>query len=145
MTMKRIVYILFLISSIAFAQRGERLRAYKTAFITEALELTSGEAEKFWPVYNTYNDKLRELRHLERKEVFELAEGDFEGLSEEEANSMLDKISTIKSKEFQYHKEMLESLRNILPAKKVIKLKRAEEAFKMQLLEKVKSKRGHRP
>lgn len=30
----------------------DRWKAEKIAYITDAMELTSAEAEKFWPVYN---------------------------------------------------------------------------------------------
>lgn len=145
--MKTIVYILLLVSTISFGQKGDRsekLRAYKTAFITEALDLTSAEAEKFWPVYNVYDNKLMELRKMERKELFTLVKGDIDDLSEAEASGLLDKVSDIKLKELQYHQELDISLRNVLSAKKILKLKRAEQEFKMKLLERVKQKRGQR-
>lgn len=147
MIMKTIVYILLLVSAISFGQKGERsekLKAYKTAFITEALDLTSAEAEKFWPVYNVYDSKLMELRKMERKEIFTLVKGDIDDLSEAEAGELLEKVSDIKLKELQYHQEMDESLRNVLSAKKILKLKRAEQEFKMKLLERVKQKHGQR-
>ncbi len=142
--MKTIVYILLLVSAITFGQRGERsekLKAYKTAFITEELDLSPAEAEKFWPVYNLYDGKLMELRRIERKEIFTLVKG-VDNLSEEEANVLLEKILDLKSKEFQYHQEMDENLRNVLSSKKILKLKHAEEEFKMKLLERVKGKHG---
>jgi hypothetical protein len=145
--MKTIVYILLLVSTISLAQRGERsekLKAYKTAFITEALDLSPAEAEKFWPVYNVYDKKLMDLRKIERKEIFTLVNGDMDSLSDEEANALLEKISDIKSKEFQYHQEMDQNLRNVISAKKILKLKHAEQEFKMKLLERVKEKHGQR-
>ena len=55
--MKNIILLLLLVSSfqISLAQQGqhrERIKALKTAHITNELNLTSDEAEKFWPVYN---------------------------------------------------------------------------------------------
>jgi hypothetical protein len=43
-------------------QQGEKVQALKIAFITQKLQLTSAEAEKFWPVYNQYENEVRSLR-----------------------------------------------------------------------------------
>jgi len=63
---------LFLLSLIfvgcsitTFSQKQEpriNMYALKVAFITKDLNLTTEEAEKFWPVYNTYIDELKKAR-----------------------------------------------------------------------------------
>lgn len=68
--MKRLILILTLFLgsfSIANAQkenkedRAEKVQALKIAFITQKLELTSNEAQTFWPVYNRYETDLRQV------------------------------------------------------------------------------------
>ncbi|MAO09147.1 MAG: sensor of ECF-type sigma factor [Alteromonas sp.] len=127
------------------AQRGEKLKAYKTAFITEALDLTASEAEKFWPIYNVHEDKMMALRKSERKEIFETVRHNLESLSEEEANKLIDRMVDLKSKEFIYEKELIQNLKGILPAKKIIRLKKAEEEFKHMLLDKFRNRKGRHP
>ena len=39
-----------------------RLQAYKIAFLTKKLNLTPEEAQRFWPIYNKYEDELRSAR-----------------------------------------------------------------------------------
>ena len=41
------------------AQNGEKIQALKIAFITQKLQLTPDEAQKFWPVYNQYDNEIR--------------------------------------------------------------------------------------
>lgn len=69
--MKKILYILGLMLSISFsgfAQDGEgqadggRLKALQIAFLTQKLNLKPDEAERFWPVFNQYQDELRSTR-----------------------------------------------------------------------------------
>jgi hypothetical protein len=43
-------------------QRGEKIEALKIAFITQKLQLTSAEAQKFWPVYNQYESEVKNIR-----------------------------------------------------------------------------------
>ena len=42
--------------------KGERIEALKIAFITQKLQLTTDEAQKFWPVYNQYENEIRSLQ-----------------------------------------------------------------------------------
>ena len=69
MIMKKLFFtIALLIATLSFAQHGDKIKAYKAAFITEALDLTAAEAQQFWPIYNEHEDKLMDLRKKERKE-----------------------------------------------------------------------------
>jgi hypothetical protein len=36
------------------------IEAYKTGFITQRLNLTTEEAQKFWPIYNAYTAEVRQ-------------------------------------------------------------------------------------
>ncbi len=67
--MKKYLFLLLISTatfSLSFAQnpgkRSEKVQALKIAFITQKLQLTSSEAEKFWPVYNEYDNEIRDLR-----------------------------------------------------------------------------------
>jgi len=66
--MKKYLLILILMFgsfSFVFAQNGQRaekIQELKIAFITQKLQLTSAEAEKFWPVYNSYDNEIKQLR-----------------------------------------------------------------------------------
>lgn len=44
------------------AQDGEKIKALKIAFITQKLQLTPEEAQKFWPVYNQYENEISGLQ-----------------------------------------------------------------------------------
>ena len=69
------------------------------------MELTPDEAEKFWPIYNAHEEKLHELRKKERKEIFEIIKGDFDALTDAEANLLLDRVIVIKENEFFQQKK----------------------------------------
>ncbi len=141
--MKKALLILFLIVSLTgYSQRGDKIRAYKTAYITEKVELTPSEAEKFWPVYNKFDEQLSEIHRKERREIFDTVKGDLDALSEEEAQALVKSIRELKQKEQQIHEALLNELLQILPAKKILKLKQAEEEFKRSLLNKFKNRRG---
>ena len=68
--MKKYLLILFIILSglpVIKAQDGgdpkaEKIQSLKIAFITQKLQLTPDEAQKFWPVYNQYQTEVNSLQ-----------------------------------------------------------------------------------
>lgn len=42
--------------------KGEKIEALRIAFITQQLNLTPTEAQKFWPIYNQFNADMKTLR-----------------------------------------------------------------------------------
>ena len=57
-----IATFLFAFASSTFSQNGGRLEAYKIAYLTNKLSLTPQEAQRFWPIYNQYENELRAVR-----------------------------------------------------------------------------------
>jgi len=137
---KKITLLLIFIVSLSFAQGGmrekkEKIKALKIAYITEQLELTSDEAQKFWPVYNTFDDKQFELKHNKMKAIVNQFEnGGIDKLTEKEASELITKMDDYEDEMHTLKKKYLKDLLKVLPAKKVIKLKKAEDEFNRKLL-----------
>ena len=62
--MKKLMIMLFLATLGMNAQdrKFEEIKAHKTAFITDRVNLTSTQAEKFWPIYNKHEQEVMALR-----------------------------------------------------------------------------------
>jgi hypothetical protein len=141
-TKNTLLAILLLVSFSLVAQgkkmleKKEEIFALKVAFITNKLPLTSSEAEKFWPIYNAFEDKQFELKH-EKSLVFlkRMDDGALSKMSEKEAASLLAKMESNEEEIFQMRKKLLISLKPILSQLKLIKLKKAEEEFNKKLLQ----------
>lgn len=59
------------------AQDGSRLEALKIAYITKKLNLSTEEAQRFWPIYNEYSEEIRQAKLdalKDRKNEIELEE-----------------------------------------------------------------------
>lgn len=144
----RFIYpILFLlITSLSFAQdykeRREKVKALKVAFITEKLELTTEEAQKFWPIYNAFDEKQAELRHEKMRAILNrFKPGNVENLSEKEASALLIQMEKIEEDLFNLRTKFIKELQGVVSAKKIIKLKKAEEDFNRELLKQMREKR----
>jgi len=143
--MKKFVLIVFALLSTANmisqeedkdAQR-ERIKALKVAFFTQELNLNDKLAEKFWPIYNEYESKKRELHkreHIELKNI--------ECVDEDAANNLLDEFLSVESEEYKIKKQLFKDLKQIISAKDIIRLHKLEDEFHKKLIKEYRSKRG---
>ena len=46
---------------------GSRIEALKIAYLTKKMELSTEEAQRFWPVYNKYSAEIRQTRMDQRR------------------------------------------------------------------------------
>lgn len=150
--MKNIITLLLLLLSISFYAQGkkmserkvqikEKIYALKVAFITNELSLTSSEAEKFWPIYNSFEDKQFDLKH--QKSISFIKKMDDETLSkmsDKEALTVLTQMEASEDEVFQLRKKLIVSLKSILSPVKIIKLKKAEDEFNKKLLQQYREK-----
>ena len=142
MKLLKILPILVLFSSLNFYAQGEKMkekreqiRTMKVAFLTTELDLTSAEAEKFWPVYNAFEDKQFELRHQKMGAfIKKIKDGSVSQMTEKEASTFLNQMESNDEEIFMLRKKLTATLRNILPASKILKLKKSEEDFNRKLL-----------
>jgi len=147
--MKTIIITLFLTlgfwgNSNAQENHRERIKAYKTAYITQELDLSSEEAEKFWPIYNDYEKNLFSLRVLKvRKERDRIKnQGGFEELSDKEAKEALDNMIQNEKEIIKIKEELYKELTDVLSPVKILKLHKAEMDFNKKLLSQYKKNRG---
>jgi len=144
--MKRELFIaitgfLLLIISPAFGQeqsredRWEKMKAEKVAFLTTQLALTSAEAEKFWPVYNEMEKQRWDAQKARRELENKVSEAE-ESLSENEVVKLTRDFAGSMAKEGALMSGYNEKLLKVIPAKKVLKLYKAENEFRMNMIRK---------
>ena len=133
---KNILIILLFVSAGMYSQehKHEKIKAYKTAYITEKLELSPKEAEEFWPLYNLYDQKFHELRHRERNQIYKRMGDEFCELTDAEASKLIDTSITLEEEGLQIKREMNTALRKAISSKKIVLLRKVEYDFKRDLL-----------
>lgn len=120
----------------------EQVKSLKVAFITSELGLTPEESTKFWPLYNAFEDKQRDLRKqrvtkfLDRRDDSQINK-----MTDKEASALLAQMEENEDEMYQSRKRFITSLKSVLPAIKIIKLKKAEEDFNRKLLKQYREKR----
>jgi Spy/CpxP family protein refolding chaperone len=140
--MKKIIILslILLCSIVTQAQERdehrEKIKALKTAHLTEGLNLTTKEAQQFWPVYNDFQNKRRELYRKERADVENL-----ECMTESDANSKLNEYVELEKEDFLLKKQYFKDLSKIFSAKKILHLKQLEEEFNRKLIQEYRARR----
>lgn len=131
--MKKFTLIaLLLVCSVGFATAQddsrydkEKLETARIAFITSRLNLTSEQAQKFWPIYNKYSEvkqhKLRELSHLNR--------GNSQELSEIEAKNRIQQGFDLQRKIIAEEEKFVNEIAGIIDYNQILKLNGLSREF----------------
>ncbi len=134
-----------------YAQNGQRkkilkekIEAQKIAYITNALSLTSAEAQQFWPVYNEFSDKNEELLKAYRKNNIEDRAINPETITDKEALEIADAQIIQAQQLLDLRKKYHSEFKKVLPPKKLLKLYQSERDFKKFLLKEIKERRNDR-
>ena len=121
--------------------RMSQLENAKIAYITEKVSLTQDQAQRFWPVYNEYSGKRRELHHAMRK----LRVDDQNALSDAQVKENLTKILALRQQEVDLEKDYFNKFQKVLSIRQVGKLFRAESQFTKEVLRRVTDRPGGPP
>lgn len=152
--MKHLIFIFTFIFSVALSQktiaqdrdkdshsdRWERYRSEKIAFLTEKLELTPSEAQKFWPVYNELEQKKWEAQKA-RREIERKIKDAEETMSEKEIIKLTRDFAEGMEAESKLLVSYNEKLLDVLPPHKVLLLYKAENEFRMHMIKKFRDKK----
>lgn len=144
--MKRLLILFFFCAftlggTVAMAQSGrpqdrrENVEAAKVAFLTDKMGLTAEQSQKFWPLYNEYETKRRELVRSYRSGYRE----DVDQLSDQEAKARLDGMFNTRERELELEKEYVSRYQRVISSNQIIKLYRSEREFTKLLLKKLEA------
>jgi hypothetical protein len=122
-------------------ERFAKIKAARQAYITEELELTNKEAEAFFPVFWSYDEKLRKGTFRNKYNGKDLKDAD---LTEAEALEVLRGHQTYRQESLNQIFEAEEAFLKVLPASKVIQLPEVEKKFRKLLWERTREVQKNR-
>ena len=117
----------------------EKIKSLKIAYITEHINLSTKEAQAFWPIYNEYEEKREALRKKSHKEIRSKLKNATE-LSEKESILILEKHLTLKAKEGELDKTFIREINKVISSKKTLLLIYTREEFKRKLINEYRKK-----
>lgn len=123
-------------------EKKEKVDAMRAAYITNELDLSTEEAQTFWPVYNEMDKKIEKIRMASMEHRKQMKEDGIkpEDLSDDELSKMMEdqfkNESAILAIKQDYHKKFIK----VLGTKKTFKLYMAEREFMRDLMRKGKKR-----
>jgi hypothetical protein len=108
----------------------DRIEAARIAYITDQLELTPQEAEKFWPIYREFTQQRREIR----REIRETTRHADPNKTDQE---IVDQQFQMKQKELDLEKDYSGRLLKVISAQKLRSLPQAERRFRQMILDQI--------
>jgi hypothetical protein len=134
-----ILALLFTSASI-FSQKGarreelqEKIKSMKIGFITNKINLTPQESEKFWPIYNQMEEERQALLSDKRSDFSKQDE-------EKDPQSYITRHFEFKEKEIALEKKYVEKFKAAIPLKKIAKLLFVEKQFRQEVMSNVVKK-----
>jgi hypothetical protein len=134
-----------LLTSLALAQTPEgmnRIESARIALITERLELTPEQAEKFWPLYREYMERREDLRKELLSAKSEIRKD--EEMTDEESKKLVDKALKLKERKVALDRDYSDKFNRVITARQLIALRNAEDDFRQMLLERLEKRRDMR-
>lgn len=128
----------------SFAQKGlnkqtqEKINAARIGLITERLNLSPEQAEKFWPIYKEFLTQRSGL-----KAEYDLAKSklDPKTASEEERKGLLDLGLKLKERSVGLERTYSDRMLKVISTQQVIALRKAEEDFRRIIIEQIQQRR----
>ena len=138
------IIIFCTLSSYSQEKKGskEKIRTLKIAYITDRLNLTPNEAEKFWPIYNAYIKEQIKIRNNYRDTLRKNSiKNKVNSLDENEAKKLVNlKLQTDKDL-YESQIKFVKKVVGVISYKKIIQLQIAEMEFGRKLMRKYKRER----
>lgn len=137
--MKKIFTItLLLLFAISFGQNQERkierIKNLRIAFISNKLDLSTEEAEKFWPIFNKFDDKQTKLLEAKRQLMQKLNQDNIPSGS---STQLLQDSEEIEINMQNNRAAYIKELQTVISAEKILILKKVEENFKKMLINRI--------
>lgn len=138
--MKKIIFTITLLCTYlaVFAQPSERMQAFKAAYFTEELELTTEESRAFWPIYDEYETERERLRRAARpnKRIKDLTDAELE--------MQINLRFEMEEKELALKRTYFQKFKMALPIRKVANIHHVERKFKKEVLGMIRERRAER-
>lgn len=122
-------------------QRLAQIENAKIAFITNRITLTQSEAQRFWPLYNEFAGRRRELNRngrLLRRDVADT-------MNDQQIRDNFNQFFAVRQQELNLEKDYFERFQKVISLRQVAQLFLAERDFTKEVIKRVAGPGGPPP
>ena len=146
---RSLLLLYFLAAMPAMAQPGSnsrqgrmsQLENAKIAYITEKISLNQDQAQRFWPIYNEFTAKRRDLN----RQMREIRNTNLDDMLDTQIKENLVKVLAMRQQEVNLEKEYFNKFQKVLNIEQVGRLYQAEQQFTRDVIKRVADRRGGPP
>ena len=120
-------------------RRREKIDVLKRSFITDKIQLTVSEAEKFWPLYNERENAQESIRKAIKERMSEVKKNSND---EKMVVASIDFVTAKRKEDVDLDAKFLKSVIPIIGPERCLKLAAADREFQRELIRKLKEDRG---
>jgi len=141
--LKLLALLLFVsINAMAQQKHKDRIKTLKIAVITQKLDLTEKEAQKFWPIYNAHDKEISAIKSNDIRAIRKDIRENIASLTDDKATLLLARLDKAEDKIHALRIQFSKDLSSVISPKKIILLRMAEDDFRRKMFEQFK-KRKH--
>jgi hypothetical protein len=117
--------------------KHEKMKVLFKQYLNDKLALTETEKKGFWPIFEEYKKKEKELKDSFRKKY---KPNSIPFMDDKQAEAYLNDFFQLNETINQLFKETTVKLKKVIPIKKVAMIPHTEREFKKELLKKMREK-----
>jgi Spy/CpxP family protein refolding chaperone len=118
-------------------KRTERLEQQKIAYLSTKLNLTTEQAQRFWPIYNKH-----EAIRKSQGDRFRKRDENRAALSEAEAGDLISEFLEMEQKRVEDRTNYINDLKGVLSNKQIVTLVESERNFRRDIFDQYKKRKS---
>lgn len=128
-----LICLMCFIGLSSYAQDGgnNKIESAKIGLITNRLNLSAEQSQQFWPVYNDFDGKKKDIRKQMRKLVIET---NTLTTSDEKILANIKEMLNLQQKEVDLEREYMNKFLKVINVRQLAELYKAEQVFTQMLL-----------
>lgn len=126
---------LWVVPTLVLAQKTEasydkeKLESARVAFITNRLDLKPEQAEKFWPLFNKYNDERSQMM----EQLSSLNRNSMEETSDAKAKEIIQQRFVLQQKMLDNERQFMDAITKVITPVQAVKLSGVNREFTRQV------------
>ncbi len=114
----------------------EKVESQKVAFITQKLNLTTEEAQSFWPIYNELKNEMSALRETRKDSLKDMSEAD--------AKLRIQSMFDMEEKNLDIKRKYADKMEAVIGARRTFRFLRLDREFRERMIREVKERKRTR-